>query len=182
MNPISIALAFPFLGSVRTILRRSTSVSPRAAQQIRRPELAPNGHRIIVPVLESALSMQAVEVACQLASEQQATIMLACVIQVHETLGLDMLLPGAQERAKRLVRQAESIVLQHGLQAESCVVQHRNAEDAILELACKLSAKTIVVGMSNASGWPNSQIGKTVSGLFQHAPCRVVIAKAPLAA
>jgi hypothetical protein len=84
MNPISIALAIPFVGSVRAILRRSTNVSPRAAHQNRYGQSAPNGHRIIVPIMESAVSMQAVEVACQLASEQQATIMLACVVSPRD--------------------------------------------------------------------------------------------------
>jgi nucleotide-binding universal stress UspA family protein len=182
MNPIGVALAFLFLGSVLAVLRWMLAASPRAAHQNRRVQLQPNGHRIIVPLLESAVSMQAVDLACQLASERQATIMLAYVIEVPYTLGLDVPLPGAEDRAKRLVRQAESIVMQHGLQAESCVLQQRRGEDAILELARELDAEAIVVGMTSASWWSISQLGKTVSGLFQHAPCQVVIAKPPLAA
>lgn len=182
LNPIGIALAFLFLGSVLAIFRWMFATSSQAAQQNRRVQLQPNGHRIIVPVLESVVSMQAVDLACQLASERQAIIMLVYVIEVPYTLGLDVPLPGAAERAKRLLRQAESIVMQHGLQAESCVLQRRKAEDAILELARRLGAEAIVVGMTSASWWSTSQIGKTVSGLFQHAPCQVVIAKPPLAA
>jgi nucleotide-binding universal stress UspA family protein len=182
MNHIRIVLASPFVSSFSAIFRRSTTVSSRGSQPLVRDQLWPNGRRIIVPVMESVVSMQAVKLACQLAAERQATLMLACVVHVPDSVGLDQRLPGAEERAKRLLRQAEGIVMQHGLQAESCVLHHRRAEDALLELAGALSAEAIVVGMASASWWSSSQIGKMVSDLLQHAPCEVVIAKAPLAA
>ena len=91
MNPIGIALAFLFLGSILAIFRWLFAASPHAAQQSRHAQLQPNGHRIIVPLLESAVSMQAVDLACQLASERKAKIILTYVIEVPYTLGLRVL-------------------------------------------------------------------------------------------
>jgi nucleotide-binding universal stress UspA family protein len=142
--------------------------------------LSPNGHRIIVPVLESMASMQAAELACQVAAERRAKIILVNVIEVPLTLGLDVPLPGAEERAKRLLRQAEDIARQHDLPVESRVLRQRRAEDAILGLARETGAEAIVLGMSTAARWPSSRIADIVSSLFQYAPCEVVVARAPL--
>lgn len=182
MNPIGVALAFLFLGSVLAIFRWMFAVSPQAAQQNRRGQLQPDGHRIIVPLLESAVSMQAVDLACQLASERKAKIILVYVIEVPYTLGLDVPLPGAEDRARRLLLQGASIAEERGLQTESRILRNRTAEEAILELSRETGVEAIVVGMGTASWWSFSQMGRTVSGLFQHAPCQVVIAKAPLPA
>lgn len=182
MNLIGIALAFLFLGSILAIFLWKFAVSSQAAQQNRRGQLQPNGHRIIVPLLESAVSMQAVDLACQLALERKAKIILAYVIEVPYTLGLDVPLSGAEDRARRLLLQGASIAEQRGLQTESRILRNRTAEQAIVELSRETGAEAIVVGMTSAAWWSISQIGKTVSGLFQHAPCQVVIAKPPLAA
>ena len=181
MNPIGIALAVPFLGSILAIFRWLFAASPHAAQS-HHAQLQPNGHRIIVPLLESAVSMQAVDLACQLASERKAKLILVYVIEVPYTLGLDAPLPGAEDRARRLLLQGASIAEQRGLQTESRILRNRTAEEAIVELSRETGAEAIVVGMTSAAWWSISRIGKTASGLFQHAPCQVVIAKPPLAA
>ena len=135
-----------------------------------------------VPVLESVTCMQAVEFACQVADERHATIILANVVQVPDSVGLDVPLPGAEERGKRLLRQAESIVMQHGMQAETCMLRQRSAENAILELERAIGAETIVLGTGSSESWPLSQTGTIVSGLILHAPCEVVVTRAPLTA
>lgn len=180
LNPIGIALAFLFLGSMAAVFRWMFAASPRPVTQIRRAQPKPtNGHYIIVPLLESVVSMQAADLASQIATERHAKIILVNVIEVPFTLGLDVPLPGAEEKARRLLQHAESIVEQHGLPVESRVLRHRRAEEAILELARETGAETIVVGANTAGWWPLSQIGNTVSDLFQHAPCQVVLASAP---
>lgn len=179
MNPIGIVIAFFFLGSMLGIFRWMLAAFPRPGSPVHGAQSThSSGHQIVVPVLESVVSMQATELACQLAYEHQAKIILASVIEVPMTLGLDVPLPGAMEKAQRLLGQSESIVMQHRLPVETCVLRGRKAGDAILELARETGAETIVVGARTASWWPTSQIGSTVSSLIHHAPCQVVVAKA----
>jgi nucleotide-binding universal stress UspA family protein len=180
LNPIGIALAFLFLSSMLAVFRWMFAASSQPVPPIRRAQ--PNGHRIIVPVLESMASMQAAELACQVAAERRAKIILVNVIEVPFTLGLDVPLPDAEEKAGRLLQQAENIARQHGLQVESCVLRQRKAEEAILQLARETGAEAIVLGTGTAARWPSSRIGDIVSSLFQHAPCEVVVARAPLPA
>jgi nucleotide-binding universal stress UspA family protein len=155
-SPLGIVLAFIFLGALFAVLRWMFGVSP-TQKSIRpvQPALV-YGHRIIVPLLESVASMQAVELGCQLAAERQAKIIIVHVIEVPFTLALDVPLPGAEERGRRLLSQAERIVLQHGLQAESFVLRHRKTEDAILETARAVVAEAIVMGTCTNARWPSS--------------------------
>ena len=180
MNPISVVLAFAFLSSLGAIFRWMFAAVPQATLPSRRVQPKRlNEHCIIVPVLESVGSMQAAELACQLAMERHAKVVLAYVIEIPFTLGLDAPLPSAEERAWQLLQHAEAIVKEYDAQVESRLLRHRKTEDAIVELAREIGAETIVIGAATASWWPLSQIGSTVSSLLQHAPCQVVVAKAP---
>ena len=180
MNPISIALAFAFLGSLLAIFRWMFATVPQAALPSRgaQPKRL-NEHRIIVPVLDSVGSMQAAELACQLAIERHAKVVLAYVIEIPFTLGLDVPLPSVEERAWRLLQHAEAIVKEYDAQVELRLLRHRKTEDAIVELAREIGAETIVIGAATAPWWSLSRIESTVSSLLQHAPCQVVVAKAP---
>ncbi len=180
MNLISVALAFAFLGSLFAVFRWMFAAAPRLALPSRRVQAKQlNEHCIIVPVFESVGSMQAAELACQLAMQRHAEVVLAYVIEIPFTLGLDAPLPGAEERAWQLLQHAEAIVKEYDVQVESRLLRHRKTEDAIVELAREIGAETIVVGAATAPWWSLSQIGSTVSSLLQHTPCQVVVAKAP---
>jgi nucleotide-binding universal stress UspA family protein len=181
LNPIGIALAFLYLGAILMLLHWMFAVSPHPARRMSSGKQAPSSrHRIVVPLTESATSQQAVKLACELALDRKASILLTHVIEIPLTLGLDVRLPDVEEEAGRLLESAASVVREYGLEVESRVMRHRTTTEAILELVGETGAEAIVVGTSVPPWWPLARIGHTVAALLHHAPCQVIVARSPM--
>jgi len=181
-SPIGIALGLLFFGAMLGFVRWMLTAS-RSAQQVSRARwIRANSNCIIVPLTEKASSREAVELACRLASDRKAEILLAHVIEIPLTLGLDVPLPDVEESAWQLLEASERIVKQHNLKVESRLLRNRTTAEGILELAREAGAEVIVVGTNTPSWWSFSGIERTVMQLLRCAPCKVVIAKAPLPA
>ncbi len=181
LNPIGIALALLYLSVILILLRWMFAVSPHLARQTSSGKQAqPNRHCIIVPLTESAASQQAVKLACELALDRKANILLIHVIEIPLTLGLDVRLPDVEEKARRLLESAANVARGCGLEIESRVLRQRTTTEAVLELARQTSAETIVVGTSIPPWWPLARIGRTEAALLHHAPCQVIVARSPL--
>jgi nucleotide-binding universal stress UspA family protein len=181
LNPIGIALAFLYLSAILMLLRWMFAVSPHLARRMSSGKQAQsNRNCIIVPLTESAASRQAVKLACELALDRKASILLTHVIEIPLTLGLDVRLPDVEEKAKCLLENAESVVRGYDLEVESRVLRHRTATEAILELVRETGAEAIVVGTSSPPWWSLARIGHTVAALLHHAPCQVIVAQSPM--
>lgn len=137
---------------------------------------------IIVPLTEPGTCRQALEFACSLASERHAKLILAHVIEIPMTLGLDVPLEEAEERGRAILENGESMVKEFGLPAESRLIRHRLTANAILELAQKTGAETIVLGAGTPPWWSLSRIEWNVAELMRRAPCQVVVTKAAITA
>jgi nucleotide-binding universal stress UspA family protein len=181
LNPIGIALAFLYLSAILMLLRWMFAVSPHLARRTSSGKQAQsNRHCIIVPLTESAASQQAVKLACELALDRKASILLTHVIEIPLTLGLDVRLPDVEEEAGRLLESPASLVRECGLEVESRVLRHRTTAEAILELVRETGAEAIVVGTSIRPWWSLARIGRTEAALLHHAPCPVIVAQSPL--
>lgn len=181
LNAIGIALAFLYLSAILMLLRWMFAVWPHLTRRISSGQQAQsNRHRIVVPLTESAASQQAVKLACELALERKASILLTHVIEIPLTLGLDVRLPDVEEEAGHLLESAASVVREYGLEVECYILRQRTTTEAILELAREAGAEAIVVGMSIRPWWSLARIGRTEAALLHHAPCQVIVAQSPL--
>ncbi len=136
-------------------------------------------HCIIVSLTESEASWQAMKLACQLASDRQAEMMLVYVIEVPMRLALNAPSPDAEEKANRLLDAGWKMVKEYDLKAESRTVRHRRAADALLKLARESGAATIVLGTVMPRQPSFIQIEPVAMELLRRAPCEVIVAKAP---
>ena len=181
LTPIDVVLVILCLGTILGMLWWAVTASPDPELQPRRAKQSePNRNAIIVPLTESPASRWAVELACQIASERGAEIILAHVIEIPLAFGQNVPLAVAVDNGKFILEIGERMVKQHDLPVESRLLIDQTTAHALLKLERETGAEVIVVGAASASRWSFAHIERTASELLRRAHCQVVVARAPL--
>ena len=132
---------------------------------------------ILVPTTGQPYSQRGVELACRLALEQRAEILLVYVIEVPRTLDLGAPMQPAEQEAQRALGTAREVVLMHNLPVEMLVQRAREAGDGIIIAAKKHNADLIVMGIAGAHR--GHTWGATAETLLHRAPCEVIFDRLP---
>jgi nucleotide-binding universal stress UspA family protein len=171
---LAVALAVVLLFLLLWRLRRRPA--PEEAVQARRALSA--ARVLLVPTTGTAYAERGVELACRLAQEQEAELLLLYVIEVPRTLPLDAPLPQPEREAERALQRAKEIVALHHLPARAIVFRGRESGNAIVAAAREHQADLIVLGIG-----PHRHVGplwgRTLETLLHRAPCEVVFDKLP---
>jgi len=148
------------------------------------PTLALEYRNILVPVVDSDQSRQAMHVAARLAAERGARIVALRVIVVPLDLPLDADLPEQEALADRLLDEAHDIADLYGVDVVERVLRARHAGRAIVEEALRRGSEIIVMGAPRLPHRTRRSaiFGKTVDYVLRHAPCRVMVGAARRAA
>jgi len=133
--------------------------------------------RILVPTVGAGHSERGVELACRLAADRSAEILLAYVIEVPRTLPLTAPLTGPEQVAEAALRRAVEIVQLHGLHPKRAVARARVAGEEIVRLAREWSADLIVMGIRPRIGLRDEMLGRTSDIVLRRAPCEVLLDK-----
>ena len=141
--------------------------------------LALEYRRIVVPIFDDEVSLEAIDVACRLATDRGSTVVAVTAIEVPLDRPLEEVDTQAERRANKLLDRARAIGELYGVRVVTRVERTRNAGAAIVEEAKFRQAEIIVVG---ASRRPRGAIfERQVDFVLKHAPCRVMVAApAPL--
>jgi len=142
---------------------------------------------ILVPIDFSQLSIQAVDLAKNLASASGATVHLAHVHQLYSPAGLTATMPLAmpfsvpdyeQEIEKRRTNQLRELAAQHQLQRPVChICTGAPAYDELCNLAKEIPADLIVMPTHGHTGLKHLFLGSTAERVIQHAPCPVLVTR-----
>jgi nucleotide-binding universal stress UspA family protein len=173
---IIIAAAFlaGMLGLMIWMFRVPRPVGAEVAKARRSLDVA---RLILVPTTGVRYSQRAVELACRLAEEHGAEILLVYVIEVPRTLQLDVSLPPAEENARHALETAREVVQLHNLPVRTLVQRARAAGDGIISAAEDHEADLIVMGI--LGGRYGHVWGRTAEALLHRAPCEVIFDKLP---
>jgi APA family basic amino acid/polyamine antiporter len=144
------------------------------------PAAALEYRNILVPVVDSDQSREAVHIACRLAAERRSRIIAFRVIVVPLELGLDAPLPEQVELANRLLDEAHDIGDLYGVRVIERIVRARNAGRAIVDEAKLRNAEIVVLGAPRLPHRTRQSaiFGKTVDFVLKHAPSRVMVGAA----
>jgi nucleotide-binding universal stress UspA family protein len=138
--------------------------------------------RILIPVLDRAVSEHAVALACRLAAERRNTVTAVYVVEVPVELPIDAHMFAAEAHAKEVLAEAAAIGDVYGVRVSGKVVRGRAAGQAIVEEARSSSSEIIVLSAPRRrSGLTRAVFGTTVDAVLRQAPCRVMVAAAPKA-
>jgi nucleotide-binding universal stress UspA family protein len=137
-------------------------------------------HRILVPVLDRAISEHAVALACRLAAERRTSVTAVYVVEVPVELPIDAHMFAAEDHAKDVLSEAAAIGDLYGVTVAGKVVRGRAAGPAIVAEACSGGSEIIVLSAPRKrAGQTRAVFGTTVDAILRNAPCRVMVAAAP---
>jgi basic amino acid/polyamine antiporter, APA family len=172
-------LALGFLGYAiyrRRVLHQPLRTTVRAPVMVLGPSLTVEYRTIVVPVVRSEESEEALVAAARLAAERRATVVILHVIEVPLDLPLDVELPDLEEEANEVLDNASAFVESYGVRTVARVLRARAAGPAIVEEADRRNAELIIMGAPRARPRRTRIFGSTVDYVLKHAPTRVLIA------
>lgn len=178
-SPLGIAIAVVFAVSMAALLiwmfRVPRPVTAEVAKARRSLDAA---SLILVPTTHAPYSRRGVELACRLAQEHRAEILLIYVIEVPRTLQLNAPLRAAEQEGQEALDTAREVVALHNLPVETVVWRAREAGDGIIAAAEDHRADLIVMGISSRKEHDH-RWGRTAETLLHRSPTEVVFDKLP---
>jgi len=137
--------------------------------------------RILVPVREIRACDQAMSVACRLAADRGATVMVLTAIEVPPGLPLEAQMDDEEAEARVVVGEARAIAELYGVTVEARIVRARAAGETIVAAVTDDGIEIAVLGAprKQRTSARAPVFGRTVAYVLTHAPCRVMVAAPP---
>ena len=169
---------------LRRLLGAARHRRARLKRQAQRALAKP--HRtIVVPVLGSAESEHALDLACRLAAERRSRVMLVAPLFVEAELPLDAHLHGEEATLSQELRRTCALADTYGISVRSRIIRTRHGQlgRAVARVADDQSATLIVLGahVDSRNGF-RRPFSRDIWSVLKEAPCRVMIATAPVGA
>jgi basic amino acid/polyamine antiporter, APA family len=132
---------------------------------------------ILVPVLRTAESEEALIAAARLASERRARIVILHVLEVPLDQALDAELPERERIADQILDEAQALLENYaGVQIVSRLERARSGGPAIVAEAVRRDAEVIILGAARTKVKGGKPIfGRTVDYVLRNAPTRVAV-------
>ena len=144
------------------------------------PSLSIEYRTIVVPVVRSNETEEALVAAARLAAERGATVAIVTVLEVPLSLPLDARLPEQEDAAEDLLDDAQALVESYGVRAVTRLIRARRAGPAIVEEARRRDAELVVLGAPRRAVAGRKRLfGGTVDYVLRESPYRVLIATGP---
>jgi APA family basic amino acid/polyamine antiporter len=170
-----LAAGFVFYAVYRKrFLHLDLRETTRAPVLVLGPSLTVEYRTIIVPILRTAESEEALVAAARLAAERGARIVIMNVVEIPLELPIDARLPGEERQANVALDDAQALVESYGVPAVTRLVRARRAGPEIVREATLRNAELIVLGAPRR-GRAGKLFGRTVDHVLRNAPCRVMI-------
>ena len=172
-------LALGFLGYViyrRAVVHEPLRATVRAPVMVLGPRLTVEYRTIVVPVIRTRESEEALVAAARLADERAARVAIVHVIEVPLDLPLDVRLPTLEEEADEVLDHAVAMVESYGVKAIARLLRGRAAGPEIVAEADRRTAELIVLGAPRARLGRGRIFGGTVDYVLKHSTVRVLIA------
>lgn len=128
-----------------------------------------NQHTIIVPVINTPASMEAVQVACQAARHHKSKVFVVHVIEVNRAIALDARLDAEARRGEQVLRRAEEVAREAGYAIEGELLQSREAGQAIVDEANERDADAIIMGVASRNSEGEAHPGRTAAFVMSNA-------------
>ena len=131
--------------------------------------------KILVPVGGTPLDDEVLELACQIARQNRAAILISHVIEIERALPLEAENTPQVQRAEDILERAEKITRQHWKQVESDLLQARAAGAALVDEAVERGVDLIIIGVPFRKKLGEIHLGTTTIYVMKNAPCRVLL-------
>jgi basic amino acid/polyamine antiporter, APA family len=172
-------LAIGFVGYA--VYRRQTLKIPmtetvRAPAFVLGPSLTVDYRTIVVPVIRSNETEEALVAASRLAADRGSRVAVVHVIEVPLDLPLDVRLLDAEEEADDILDNSAAFVESYGVRAVARLLRGRAAGPEIVAEAERRNAELVILGARRQRMARGRIFGRTVDYVLKHSPSRVAIA------
>jgi nucleotide-binding universal stress UspA family protein len=158
------------------VARLPLRATVRAPVMILGPALTVEYREIVVPVVRSAESEEALVAAARLAAERRSRVAAIHVIEVPLDLPLDVHLPDAEDEANEILDNAAALVEGYGIRAVGRLLRARAAGPEIVDEADRRNAELVILGAPRARIGRARIFGRTVDYVLKNSTSRVLIA------
>jgi len=128
-------------------------------------------HSILVPVVQSDASLEAVAVAATIAKQKKGRVQVVHVIEVARSLPLNAELEGEARRGEQVIKRAEEIAAAAGCPVSGTLLQAREAGQAICDEALDQDVDAIIMGVGREG------VGRTAEFVLKNATCAVWVVR-----
>jgi nucleotide-binding universal stress UspA family protein len=140
---------------------------------------------IVVPLLDSEETEHALDLACRLAADRGARVVLVAPLLVERELPLNARMDGELSGLKERLEHAAAVASSYGVAVRREIVRTRPGRlgEDVARAAAERKAELVVVGapVESRRGFQR-EFPREVLLLVRDAPCRVMIATGPVAA
>jgi APA family basic amino acid/polyamine antiporter len=182
-------LAWLAIGLVAYAVYRGAVLRLPLRQTVRAPALVLGAglrieyRSIVVPVIRSAESEEALVAAARLAAERRSRVAIVHVLEIPMELPLTADLPEAEREANALLDDARALVESFGVRAVTRLERARTAGPAIVADAVSRGADLIVIGAPRPGMRRRAPVfGGTTRYVLRHSPARAIVVGAKVAA
>lgn len=132
---------------------------------------------VLVPISESAASLEAVGIACNLAKRKKGRVYVVHVIEVARALPLNAEMDNEARQGEKLLRRAEEAARAADYQVMGELLQAREAGLAIVDEARDRGVQAVILGVAYKRLIGAFQVGRTVDYVLKNAPCQVWVVR-----
>lgn len=140
----------------------------------------PGQYTVLVPITNSAASLEAVRVGCGLARQHKGRLLGIHVIEVLRSLPLTADVETEARRGEQVIRRAEEVASHAGCQLQGELFKAREAGQAIVDEARDRGVNAIVLGIGYKPIIGNFQVGRTADFVLKNASCEVWVVRQAL--
>jgi len=173
-----LALGFVGYAAYRRLgIRAPLGETVRAPALVLGPSLSVEYRTVVVPVLRSAESEEALVAAARLAADRGSTVAVVHVVEVPLDLPLDVELPDIEAEADEVLDRAAALLEEYGVRSVVRLLRARSAGPAIVEEAARRNAELVVLGAPRPAARRRTRIfGRTVDYVLRNSASRVLVA------
>jgi nucleotide-binding universal stress UspA family protein len=139
------------------------------------PSLEIEYRSIVVPVVRSFESEEALVAAARLAAKRRSTVAILHVLEVPMELPLNARLPEAEREANELLDDARALVESFGVRAVPRLERARRAGPAIVADVISRDAELVVIGARRRGRGRAQVLGDTARHVLTWSPCRAIV-------
>ncbi len=131
--------------------------------------------RILVPVSGTEADEEAMKLACRMAKKNKDKIWSVYVITIRRSLPLDAEIESEIRGAEAVLGHIEQVAEEQEYEAETDILQAREAGPAIIDDAIERKVDLIILGIEYKTRFGQFNMGDVTLYVLKHAPCAVIL-------
>jgi nucleotide-binding universal stress UspA family protein len=131
--------------------------------------------KILVPITGTEVDNEAMRLACRLGKKDKAKIWVVYVIAIKRSLPLEAEIESEITKAESILDHVERVAEEEDYEAETDVLQAREAGPAIVDEAVERGIDLILMGVPYKRRFGQFSLGTVVPYVLTNAPCRIIL-------